>query len=73
MLAGAPTDNHYGTYAMTAGGTWTYTLDNDNAAVQALTVGSVPLTDTFTVHTQDGTAQLVILPGRTTSRLRRRT
>ena len=59
VAAGASTDNHYGTYAMTAGGTWTYTLNNDNAAVQALTVGSVPLTDTFTVYTQDDTAQLV--------------
>ena len=33
---------------MTAGGTWIYTLDNNNAAVQALNVGGT-LTDTFTV------------------------
>ena len=31
-------DNNYGTFEMTAG-TWTYTLDNNNAAVQALDVG----------------------------------
>ena len=37
---------------------WTYTLDNSNAAVQALNVGQT-LTDTFTVTTVDGTAQLV--------------
>ena len=43
---------------MTAGGVWTYTLNNNNATVQALNVGGT-LTDTFTVHTADGTAQLV--------------
>ena len=43
---------------MTTGGTWTYTLNNNNAAVQALNVGGT-LTDTFTVHTADGTAQQV--------------
>ena len=43
---------------MTAGGTWTYTLDNGNATVQALNVGGT-LTDTFNVTTADGTAQLV--------------
>ena len=58
VAAGAASDNGYGSYAMAAGGTWTYTLDNNNAAVQALNVGGV-LTDTFTVHTQDGTAQQV--------------
>ena len=53
--------NGYGTYAVTAAGAWTYTLDNTNAAVQALNVGSAPLTDTFTVFTEDGTAQLVTI------------
>ena len=38
------------------GGVWTYTLDNSNAAVQALNDGP-PLTDTFTVLSEDGTAQ----------------
>ena len=32
-----PTTNGYGTYALTAAGVWTYTLDDTNAAVQALT------------------------------------
>ena len=36
MAAGAATANGYGTYALTAAGVWTYTLDNTNAAVQAL-------------------------------------
>ena len=50
----------YGTFTMTAAGVWTYTLDNANAAVQALKVGET-LTDTFTVTTLDGTAQVVTI------------
>ena len=53
-----PTDNHFGTYTLTATGVWTYTLNNSNAAVQALNVGQT-LTDTFTVATIGGTAQLI--------------
>ena len=52
--------NGYGTYTLTAAGVWTYTLDNSNAAVQALNVGGT-LTDTFTATTVDGTAQLVTI------------
>ena len=44
----AASDSGYGTYTLTAAGVWTYTLDNSNAAVQALNVGQT-LTDTFTV------------------------
>ncbi len=50
----------YGSYTLTAAGVWTYTLDNSNAAVQALNVGGT-LTDTFTATTVDGTAQLVTI------------
>ena len=50
--------NGFGTYTLTAAGLWTYTLDNNNAAVQALNVGDT-LTDTFTATTVDGIAQLV--------------
>src|SRR5207245_6514520 len=50
--------SHLGSFTMTAGGVWTYTLDNSNAAVQALNVGGT-LTDTFTVTSIDGTAQLI--------------
>ena len=52
--------NGYGTYTLTAAGLWVYTLNNSNAAVQALNVGQT-LTDTFTVTTVDGTAQLVTI------------
>ena len=52
--------NGYGTFMMSAAGVWTYTLDNDNAVVQALNVGGT-LTDSFTVATIDGTTQLVTI------------
>src|SRR2546427_663780 len=51
VAAGTASSSGYGTYAMTAGGTWTYTLDNSNAAVQALNVGG-----TLTYHRSGATA-----------------
>ncbi|MBR0696962.1 VCBS domain-containing protein [Bradyrhizobium lablabi] len=48
----------YGTFSMTTGGTWTYTVDNANSAVQKLNVGDT-LTDQFTVTSVDGTPKLV--------------
>ena len=53
-------DSGFGTYTVTAAGVWTYTLDNSNAAVQALNVGQT-LTDTFTATTVDGTSQVVTI------------
>ena len=53
-------DKGYGSFTMTAAGVWVYTLDNTNPAVQALNVGGT-LTDTFTVATVDGTAQVVTI------------
>ena len=50
----------YGSYTLTATGVWAYTLDNNNATVQALNVGGT-LTDTFTAFTVDGTAQVVTI------------
>ena len=58
VAAGAATSNGYGTYAMTEGGTWTYTLNNANATVNALNTGQT-LTDSFAVTSVDGTSQLV--------------
>jgi VCBS repeat-containing protein len=51
-------DHGYGSFTMTAGGTWTYLLDEGNPAVKALNACAT-LTDTFTVTTIDGTAQTV--------------
>ncbi len=45
----------FGSYTLTAAGVWTYTLDDNNAAVQALNAGET-LTDTFTATTVDGTS-----------------
>jgi VCBS repeat-containing protein len=50
----------YGTFTITAAGVWTYTLNDANSAVQALNIGDT-LTDTFTVTSIDGTAQLVTI------------
>ena len=59
-LAGA-----YGTLTLNANGTYTYVIDNDNAAVQALRLLANTLTDTFTYTMRDtdgaiDTAQLTI-------------
>ena len=52
--------NGYGSFVVNAAGIWTFTLDNTNAAVQALNAGS-SLTDGFEVLTIDGTAQTVTI------------
>ena len=59
VSAGAATTGGYGSYALSAAGVWTYTLNNSHAAVQALNTTSAPLSDTFTALSADGTAQLV--------------
>ena len=55
-----PLRSQFGTYTLTAAGVWTYTLDNDNPAVQARNGGQT-LTDTFAAFTVDGTQQLVTI------------
>ena len=50
--------NGYGTFTMTAGGTWTYTVNNANAAVNALNNGQT-LPDSFVVTSADGTQQTI--------------
>ena len=63
VVAGAATANRYGTYALSADGKWTYALNNNNAEVQALnsTGAKQTLTDSFTVKSADGTAQVVTI------------
>src|SRR5205814_8529293 len=53
-------EHGYGTYQMTANGNWTYTLNNANAAVQALNVNQI-LTDSFTVRTTDGISKVITI------------
>ena len=50
----------YGSLIIDANGNWTYTLDNANAAVQALPF-SVTLNDTVTVTAIDGTTHDIII------------
>jgi VCBS repeat-containing protein len=49
-----------GTFIMTAAGVWAYTLDNSNAATQALDPGQT-LIDTSKVATMDGTTQVATI------------
>lgn len=59
VLVASASANGYGTYTVTEDGVWTYTLDNSNSVVDALNTGSSPLTDSFTVYSEDGTAKVV--------------
>ena len=59
-VGSTPGASGYGSYTLTAAGVWTYLLDDNNTAVQALNVGQT-LTDTFTAVTTDGTEQLVTI------------
>ena len=55
-----PLRSQFGTYTLTEAGVWTYTLDDDNPAVQARNDGQT-LTDTFAAFTVGGTEQLVTI------------
>ena len=50
----------YGSVIIDANGNWTYTLDNANAAVQALPLGAT-LNDTVTITAIDGTTHDIII------------
>lgn len=54
------TDHSYGSYTVDASGNWLFHLDNNNATIQALNDGD-SISETFTVHTTDGTAQVVTI------------
>ncbi|RYU60913.1 tandem-95 repeat protein [Methylolobus aquaticus] len=53
-------DQGYGTFTLTAAGTWTYVLNNSHPAVDALATGQ-QLTDSFTVVAADGTTQSITI------------
>src|SRR4029077_4152791 len=52
--------NGFGSYTVTAAGVWTYALDNNKVAVQALNVGDT-LTHRFIVTTIGGATQVVTI------------
>ena len=54
VAAGQASAGGHGSYAMTAGGVWTYTLFDGDSAVQALNTGG-SLHDNFQITTVDGT------------------
>ena len=51
-------DGSYGSFTLTDSGAWTYTLDNDNPAVQALAAGD-EVTDSFPLQASDNTPATV--------------
>ena len=53
-------DTDYGTFSINAAGAWTYTLNNDHAAVQALG-DSDSIDDRITVTSADGTEQHIVV------------
>ncbi|AZO24312.1 hypothetical protein EJ070_28895 [Mesorhizobium sp. M1E.F.Ca.ET.045.02.1.1] len=55
------TNGVHGTLSINAAGEWSYALNEDDAAVQALNVGDPALTDTITVQTSDGTQQNIVI------------
>jgi VCBS repeat-containing protein len=59
-VAQSGTSGTYGSFAITAAGAWTYTLNNAAANVQALPAGAVA-TDSFTVTSADGTTRTVVV------------
>ena len=57
--AGTAGSNGYGSFTLAADGSWTYTADNSQAAIQQLGAGQ-SLTDSFTAVSLDGTASQVV-------------
>ena len=55
VVTGTPIQGAFGNLTITADGHWTYVLDNNSAAVQALNDGD-QMAEVFTVQTIDGTA-----------------
>jgi VCBS repeat-containing protein len=55
---GATVNGQFGTFKINSDGTFTYTLDNTNATVNALNNNSTPLTDSMAYTASDGTQSL---------------
>ncbi|RUX67103.1 MULTISPECIES: VCBS domain-containing protein, partial [unclassified Mesorhizobium] len=55
------TNGAHGTLTINAAGEWSYALNEDDAAVQALNTGDLALTDTITVQTADGTTKDIVI------------
>ncbi|WP_414930074.1 VCBS domain-containing protein [Variovorax sp. Root434] len=51
--------NGYGSFTLAADGSWSYTADNSQAAIQQLATGQT-ISDSFTAVSSDGTASQVV-------------
>lgn len=60
LIAQTNTSGSYGSFAVSAAGAWTYTLDNANADVQALAADD-SLTENMTVASADNTSHTVVI------------
>ncbi len=60
FVAQSDTTGTYGSFNLATDGTWNFSADNSQAAVQALAVGQT-VTDVFTATTPDGTTQGVTI------------
>ncbi|KQU91036.1 hypothetical protein ASC78_18800 [Variovorax sp. Root318D1] len=58
--AGTAGSNGYGSFTLAADGSWTYTADNSQAAIQQLGTGQ-SINDSFTAVSLDGTASQVVI------------
>ncbi|WP_341889712.1 Ig-like domain-containing protein [Variovorax sp. YR752] len=58
FVAQSGTPGTYGSFSISAGGVWSYTLNNAAANVQALPAGSAP-TESFVVTSTDGTQRTI--------------
>ncbi|MFS2206072.1 VCBS domain-containing protein, partial [Variovorax sp. Varisp36] len=57
--AGTSGSNGYGSFTLAANGSWTYTADNSQSAIQQLGAGE-SISDSFTAVSSDGTASQVV-------------
>ena len=57
--ASTPGSNGYGTFTLAADGTWTYTANDSQGAIQQLGAGQ-SVTDSFTAVSSDGTASQLV-------------
>ena len=56
-----PGDQGYGHFSIDTSGNWHYQVDNNQAAIQQLTIGSTPLTESTVVFSADGTQHTITI------------
>ncbi|WP_232301150.1 VCBS domain-containing protein, partial [Gilvimarinus agarilyticus] len=56
-----PGDQGYGHFSIDTSGSWHYQIDNSQAAIQQLSTGSTPLTESTVVYSADGTRHSITI------------